>query len=75
MAICSATEAQDIQGRHVYKVKDEIPAQARRAYTNSRSANDNAAYVLDGRGVVTSGKTVNDLLAANNSKENKKELA
>ncbi|CAO3659792.1 unnamed protein product [Umbelopsis ramanniana] len=75
MAICSATEAQDFQGRHVYKVKDEIPAQARRAYNNSRSANDNAAYVLDGRGVVTSGKTVNDLLAANNSKENKKELA
>ncbi|KAI9283816.1 hypothetical protein BC943DRAFT_327104 [Umbelopsis sp. AD052] len=75
MAICSATEAQDVQGRHVYKVKDEIPAQARRAYQHSRSVNDNAAYVLDGRGVITNGKSVNDLLSANNSKENKKELA
>ncbi|KAH8548676.1 hypothetical protein BGW37DRAFT_505850 [Umbelopsis sp. PMI_123] len=76
MAICSATEAQDNQGRHVYKVKDGIPAQARNTNDNrNRAASDNSAYILDGRGIVTNGKTINSLLAANNSKGNKKKLA
>lgn len=76
MAICGATDATNEQGRHVYKIKGGIPAQARNThYRASQIDSVNAAYVLDGRrGVVTNGKSVNDLLSANNSKENKKEL-
>ncbi|KAJ2961360.1 hypothetical protein NQZ79_g3373 [Umbelopsis isabellina] len=77
LEIRAATESKTDQGRHVYRVQGGIVKTQKRssAYGTKMVPQDNAAYVLDGGGIVTNSKTTTDLLSANYSKENKKELA
>lgn len=76
LEIRAATESKNDQGRHVYRVQGGIAKAHKRnsAYGTKTAPQDNAAYVLDGGGIVTNSKTTTDLLSANYSKENKKEL-
>jgi hypothetical protein len=77
LEIRAATESKDDKGRHVYKVKSGNAIAQKRStmYGAKKPPQDNAAYVLDGGGIVTNSKSTTELLATNYSKENKKELA